>query len=133
MNEPKFAQGHVGLTPLWVFPHEGEFNGDCLPTASLIDEMSLQYAPGCTMEEVRESFTKALIAVYNYTRAEAVEMAADLKGAWIVPNYIWAMVGAAVSVEMGSDGEQYAVNEAIQRMIASQALFHIGESNPADA
>ena len=132
--EPKFVQGHVGLTPLWVFPHEGEFNGDngylCVST---IDEMGLKFTPGLTMEEVREAYVKALMGIFDHFKEEAEENRADIKGAWVVPHYVWAMVGAAINVEMGSDSTQYAVNEAIQRMIATQALFHIGESNPADA
>ena len=133
VGEGHMSKLHYGTAGFWIWPHEGLFNGDTVLSVSYIDEMNLRYRDGLTLEDVRAQFARALARCWDEEETvkpkvleETRESARCIKGAWVVPNGIWPNVARMLDTDTGRDGEQYVLNEAIQRYVAGQAVFCIG-------
>lgn len=125
-------------TKFWVYPHENTIDGDCILFASDVDEMDLVYEEGMTLADVQQVAFEAFLRQCPFQTDEHKEehrvRASEITGAWIVPDLdgrLWPMIGAVRMTTQWSDSENYRVNEAIKRLVASLSVGNLG-AEPAD-
>lgn len=122
----------INTRTLWVWPHGPSFRPALVHPAT-VDEMQMEYEPGLPVSIVRKHLAKTLADIrtrpeedWSAVHDACLEIAGQVTGFWVVPHCIWEAVGAICSTAIEDEGQDVAIQEAVVRYVASQAVLHVG-------